>query len=46
MSELRAITGPSHAGEGQRSLWPVAAVILLVVFAPALILWGLTLLKP
>jgi len=46
MSELQAMSGPSHTSGGQRSLWVVAAVILSVVFAPALIAWGLTLLKP
>lgn len=46
MSDLPLNPGAPHTIQPHRSLWPVAAVILLVVFVPALIAWGFTMLKP
>ena len=49
MSELHLSpeTAPAATEEpAHKSLWPVAAVILLVVFTPALLAWGMSLLRP
>jgi len=49
MSELHTLP-QAHVAEAaehaaHKSLWPVAPVILLVVFAPALLAWAMSLLR-
>jgi hypothetical protein len=48
MSELHTLPPATSDAEhaAHKSLWPVAAVILLVVFTPALLAWGMSLLRP
>jgi hypothetical protein len=41
MSEHQTSVQENHPSD--KSLWPVAAVILLVVFMPAFLAWALTL---
>jgi hypothetical protein len=42
MSQLEPVGEKEHS----KSLWPVAAVILIVVFAPALVACVINLLRP
>ncbi len=46
MSELHMLPAETTRSPEHPPLWPVAAVILLVVFVPSLIAFGMALLRP
>ena len=46
MSQVHTVIVEGHPDTSRKPLWPVAAVILLVVFAPAAIAWAIMAIRP